>query len=79
MHITGAHSAPLDQLVRNIRDVGGLALAIVGDVAEKRTHQEAVAAALSTFGGLHIGFNNAGLVGAIKPRRIWSSESGKRC
>ncbi|HEV7287730.1 SDR family oxidoreductase [Sphingomonas sp.] len=58
---------PLDQLVRDIRDAGGRALAIVGDVADERTHQKAVAAAQSTFGGLHIGFNNAGLVGAIKP------------
>ncbi len=58
---------PLDQLVRDIRANGGRALAIVGDVAEDRTHQNAVAAAQSAFGGLHIGFNNAGMVGAIKP------------
>lgn len=58
---------PLDQLVRSIRESGGRALAIAGDVAVERTHQEAVAAAQSNFGGLHIGFNNAGLVGAIKP------------
>lgn len=58
---------PLDQLVRDIQASGGRALAIVGDVAEDRTHQNAVAAAQSAFGGLHIGFNNAGLVGAIKP------------
>lgn len=58
---------PLDRLVRDIQERGGRALAIAGDVTEERTHQEAVAAAQSAFGGLHIGFNNAGLVGAIKP------------
>jgi NAD(P)-dependent dehydrogenase (short-subunit alcohol dehydrogenase family) len=58
---------PLDRLVRDIRESGGRALAIAGDVADERTHHEAVAAAEATFGGLHIGFNNAGLVGAIKP------------
>ncbi|QBM74897.1 SDR family oxidoreductase [Sphingomonas sp. AAP5] len=58
---------PLDQLVRTIEERGGRALAVVGDVKEERTHQQAVAAAQSTFGGLHIAFNNAGLVGAVKP------------
>lgn len=58
---------PLDKLVRDILASGGQAIAIAGDVAEDRTHQNAVAAAQSAFGGLHIGFNNAGVVGAIKP------------
>lgn len=58
---------PLNELVRSIQNSGGRAIAVIGDVADERTHQEAVAAAQSTFGGLHIGFNNAGLVGAIKP------------
>ena len=58
---------PLDQLVRTVMERGGRALAVVGDVKEERTHQQAVAAAQSTFGGLHIAFNNAGLVGGVKP------------
>ena len=58
---------PLDQLVRTVMERGGRALAVVGDVKEERTHQQAVAAAQSTFGGLHIAFNNAGLVGGLKP------------
>ncbi|MBU0557102.1 MAG: SDR family oxidoreductase [Alphaproteobacteria bacterium] len=57
----------LDQLVDEIEQRGGRALAIVGDVADEQTHGEAVAAARSTFGGLHIAFNNAGLVGTMKP------------
>lgn len=53
--------------IEEIRDQGGSALAIVGDVTEERTHIEAVAAAQSTFGGVHIAFNNAGVVGAVAP------------
>ncbi|MBB5711378.1 SDR family oxidoreductase [Sphingomonas xinjiangensis] len=59
--------APLDAAVDEIKDRGGRALAVVGDVTEERTHDEAVAAARATFGGLHIAFNNAGLVGALAP------------
>jgi len=58
---------PLDLAVEEIKDQGGNALAVVGDVTQDRTHNEAVAAARATFGGLHIAFNNAGLVGAMKP------------
>ncbi len=58
---------PLDQLACYIEERGGRAIAIAGDVTEERTHQQAVAAAQSEFGGLHIAFNNAGLVGAMKP------------
>lgn len=58
---------PLDQLASYIEERGGRVLAIAGDVTEEWTHQRAVAAAQSEFGGLHIAFNNAGLVGAMKP------------
>lgn len=58
---------PLNGAIEEIEDRGGRAFAIVGDVTQERTHQEAVAAARASFGGLHIAFNNAGLVGAMKP------------
>lgn len=57
----------LNLAIEEIKDQGGKALAVVGDVTQDRTHDEAVAAARGTFGGLHIAFNNAGLVGAMKP------------
>ncbi|MXP25600.1 SDR family oxidoreductase [Altererythrobacter indicus] len=57
----------LKSVVGEIEDQGGRALAIVGDVTEAGTHDEAVAAAKATFGGLHIAFNNAGTVGAMGP------------
>jgi NAD(P)-dependent dehydrogenase (short-subunit alcohol dehydrogenase family) len=57
----------LDAVAEEIKDQGGRAVAIAGDVTDERTHAEAVAAACTTFGGLHIALNNAGLVGAMAP------------
>ncbi|MBV2149820.1 SDR family oxidoreductase [Sphingobium sp. AS12] len=57
----------LEELVGTIERDGGRAHAVAGDVAEESTHGAAVAAAISKFGGLHVAFNNAGLVGAMKP------------
>lgn len=57
----------LNAAIEEIHDQGGRAHAIAGDVTEERTHIEAVAAARSMFGGLHIAFNNAGIVGTMAP------------
>lgn len=59
--------AQLEELVETIARDGGRARAVVGDVTEEATHHEAVETAQSAFGGLDIAFNNAGLVGAMKP------------
>ena len=57
----------LDQLVGEIVESGGQAMAVAGDVTDERTHREAVIAAQSAFGGMDIAFNNAGAVGAMSP------------
>ncbi|HEY8604344.1 SDR family oxidoreductase [Tsuneonella suprasediminis] len=57
----------LDQLVGEIVESGGQAMAVAGDVTDDRTHREAVIAAQSAFGGMDIAFNNAGTVGAMSP------------
>jgi NAD(P)-dependent dehydrogenase (short-subunit alcohol dehydrogenase family) len=57
----------LASAVEEIERKGGRALAVAGDVTEASTHDQAVAAARAHFGGLHIAFNNAGLVGTPKP------------
>ncbi|BAV65281.1 SDR family oxidoreductase [Sphingobium cloacae] len=57
----------LERLAGEIEGRGGRAVAIAGDVAGESTHRDAVAAAQSAFGGLDIAFNNAGLVGAMRP------------
>jgi NAD(P)-dependent dehydrogenase (short-subunit alcohol dehydrogenase family) len=65
--LVARREASLKLAVDEIENQGGCALAIAGDVTEAGTHEEAVAAARATFGGLHIAFNNAGSVGTIGP------------
>ena len=65
--LVARRQSQLDELVHNIEDRGGRALAMAGEVREEHTHQQAVSAAQSVFGGLHIAFNNAGTVGPAKP------------
>lgn len=65
--VTARRGELLDDLVTEIRESGGRAVAIVGDVVDQRTHHACVDAARSEFGSLDIAFNNAGVVGAIKP------------
>ncbi|GAA0745521.1 SDR family NAD(P)-dependent oxidoreductase [Sphingomonas sp. ABOLD] len=57
----------LEALVEDIVAAGGSAVAMTGDVTDAATHEAAVAAAQTRFGGLHIAFNNAGLVGPMQP------------
>jgi NAD(P)-dependent dehydrogenase (short-subunit alcohol dehydrogenase family) len=59
--------AALDALADEIAQAGGRAQVVAGDVTEPATHAAAVTAARERFGGLHIAFNNAGLVGALQP------------
>jgi NAD(P)-dependent dehydrogenase (short-subunit alcohol dehydrogenase family) len=65
--LVARRQAALDQLADEIAARGGRALSVAGDVCEERTHERAVGAALDAFGGLHIAFNNAGLVGPAQP------------
>ncbi|WP_294252597.1 SDR family oxidoreductase [uncultured Sphingomonas sp.] len=57
----------LDSVAAAIEAAGGRAITVAGDVTDMATHEAAVAAARARFGGLHIGFNNAGVVGAMQP------------
>ncbi|WP_236233005.1 SDR family oxidoreductase [Pseudomonas tohonis] len=55
----------LERLVNEITAAGGLAVALAGDVKDEHCMREAVALAVSRFGGLDIAFNNAGSMGAL--------------
>lgn len=57
----------LDAVVAEIAAAGGHAVAIAGDVTDSATQDAAVAAAKARFGGLHVAFNNAGMVGPMQP------------
>jgi len=66
----------LDQLVAEIKDNGGHAIAVDGDVRDEATMHRVVDEAIRHFGGLDIAFNNAGTAGETRvvqdlPSTIW--------
>ena len=70
----------LQALAADISAGGGNALAVTCDVTDEAPVAAAVAAAVETFGGLHIAVANAGAVpeGAAIPRRCRQICSGSR-
>ena len=52
----------LAQTMRDVEALGACALAIEGDVRDASRVNEAVALAASRFGGVHMAFNNAGII-----------------
>ena len=66
--IVAARGKPaLDSLVAEIKDHGGHAIAIPGDVKDEDLAKRLVQTAIEQFGGLDIAFNNAGTLGDIGP------------
>ncbi|PWE54117.1 short-chain dehydrogenase [Metarhizobium album] len=59
--------AALETVSEEIRAAGGRVRIVVGDASLPETHEELVADAVSSFGGLDIAFNNAATIGPIKP------------
>ncbi len=57
----------LDRLVAEIEAAGGKAVALAGDVADETYASSLVELAENAFGGLDIGFNNAGTNGEMGP------------
>jgi len=62
--VTGRRQGELDKLVA---EIGPQAVALVGDVADEAHAKAAVDLAVSSFGGLDIAFNNAGILGQLGP------------
>jgi NAD(P)-dependent dehydrogenase (short-subunit alcohol dehydrogenase family) len=65
--LTARRGAELDELVASIREAGGQAVAVAGDVRDETLARSLVETAVSEFGGLDIAFNNAGATGAMGP------------
>lgn len=66
--VVGARrEAELKKLVEEIKELGGLAASVAGDVRDEEYAQRLVKAATDQFGGLDIAFNNAGTLGEIGP------------
>ncbi len=65
--VTARRQAELDALAEKIRGMGGEVIAIAGDVRNEALAEQLVTAAVDTFGGLDIAFNNAGMTGEGAP------------
>lgn len=66
--VVGARRRPeLDALVAEITAAGGEAIAFSGDVADEGYAQALAQAAIDQFGGLDVGFNNAGKISPMGP------------
>lgn len=63
--VTARREHLLNELVREIRDAGGQAFALAGDVSDPKLHEGLVELATKEFGGLDTAFNNAGILGEI--------------
>lgn len=62
--VSGRRAGPLDETVRQIQDEGGQASAIVADVSRAADVARLVSTTVRRHGGLHIAFNNAGILEA---------------
>ena len=62
--VAGRRGEPLDRTVRLIKEAGGQASAITADVSSPADAARLVATTADRHGGLHIAFNNAGIIEA---------------
>lgn len=65
--VTGRRQAALDDLVTEIEEAEGEAVALAGDVTDEYLARMLVETAIQRFGGLDIAFNNAGITGDAAP------------
>ncbi|UPL20828.1 SDR family oxidoreductase [Alcaligenes faecalis] len=72
--LTARRGALLEAVAKEIRQSGGRAEFVTGDITQAETHEQLIEAANSRFGGLDIAINNAGIVGALKPLAEMSLE-----
>ncbi|QCP81765.1 SDR family oxidoreductase [Alcaligenes faecalis] len=72
--LTARRGSLLEAVAKDIRQSGGRAEFVAGDITQAETHEQLIEAANSRFGGLDIAINNAGIVGALKPLAEMSLE-----
>ncbi|MFJ6568009.1 SDR family NAD(P)-dependent oxidoreductase [Streptomyces sp. NPDC091292] len=65
--LVGRRADKLDEVVAQIKEAGGEALAVPGDVSAPEDVERAVARTVETFGSLHYAVNNAGVTGNFIP------------
>lgn len=59
--------AALQEVAQTIRAQGGQVETVTGDVSLPETHEALVETAVCSYGGLDIAFNNAAMIGVMKP------------
>ena len=62
--VAGRRREPLEQTARLVREAGGQATALTADISRPADAERLVAATVRRHGGLHIAFNNAGILEA---------------
>lgn len=72
--LTARRTALLEEVAKEIRQQGGHAEFVAGDITQAQTHEQLIETATKQFGGLDIAINNAGIVGALKPLAEMSEE-----
>src|SRR5678815_4414223 len=70
----GTDSSPADEVVAEIRDAGGTAVANHADVSDWESARALVELAVRTYGDLDVVVNNAGI---IRDRPIWDLTEGE--
>lgn len=65
--IAGRRPAELNQVAEEITTAGGIALAVPTDMSDAEQVEALVKKTVATFGGLHMAWNNVGLLGAFAP------------
>ena len=65
--VAARREADLDALVDAIKEEGGQALAVAGDVGDEYFARKLVDETLARFGQLDAAFNHAGILGAMGP------------
>lgn len=65
--VAARRESELEVLVSAIKEEGGQALAVVGDVGDEYFAKKLVDETLARFGQLDVAFNNAGILGAMGP------------
>ncbi|BBI49311.1 hypothetical protein HORIV_17320 [Vreelandella olivaria] len=65
--VAARRASELDTLVDAIKEEGGQALAVAGDVGDEYFAKKLVDETLARFGQLDVAFNNAGILGAMGP------------
>jgi len=65
--VAARRQGELDDLVSEIRAIGGAAVALAGDVRDETYARLLVELATNEYGGLDIAFNNAGTLGEMGP------------